>query len=690
MLELKDKQKECQLHSRPLELFCTDQKKPYCIECMIETGIVPKNSIKFSAINAKAEKLKANVGDINIRKEESRKKFISLLQDKEKSLKRHLDEEFDKILEPIMKLKKKLRRDIDILVLSQEDVYDRENSLLKDMMTWKTEKEGVLEKWTSTISPDTELIKQLVDDPKDRMEEEELNKFAVKLETSKNTFDQETDGVKNTILSVVGGINIPWEIIEKQVKGEEAKVDPVIFEKRERKHLKECLETHGFKALWKKESGNYKLQINQGDLSNVSLSALDHHFYPLLESLEAECFDLPLNSFQRFCSILERSDKLSSFTFTSCESSDFQTDYFCPSLSALKNLETLRMILKTEDIPQDQFYELWAAISHLPSLGNLKINVNYNSNQRNNQEVTQEKPFGDFKTLRQVDLSFLKSEFNQNDNLSYLWSSLQKSENLSKLKIYSDDCYQSFKNVFTTFTENLPKLQHLQDLSLGLRKTQRFFEESQFVSLSQALNQLPQLTTLNLSITEHERQTTANLAHFLKGIDGTKLTQLKALRLDLSENKFFNDEALEKISSELVGLTSLSKFMLEIKNSHISGGGICKFISTSLSQLTRLQTVIIDCQNCSNINEDSKEKALEALNKYENIKEKHIIWNSGQIKMIAQKLPVENTTEEMSSFDAYLSSYFTQSNQVARQNNDDESDDEDAESQLEAEEDEDL
>lgn len=225
MLELKDKQKECQLHSRPFELFCQDQKKPLCIDCIITSGVVPKNMIKFSAISDKAEKLKANVGDINIRKDESRKKFVSLLKDQEKSLKRHLDEEFDKILEPIMKLKKKIRRDIDILVLTQEDVYDHENSLLQDMMLWKTEKEHMLEKWTTTASPDSGLIKQIIEDPKDKIEEEDLKKFETKFETRKNSFELETDGLKNTILSVVGGINLPWNTID-QVFEKKIRVSP--------------------------------------------------------------------------------------------------------------------------------------------------------------------------------------------------------------------------------------------------------------------------------------------------------------------------------------------------------------------------------------------------------------------------------------------------------------------------------
>jgi len=678
MLELKDKQKECQLHSRPLELFCKDQNKPFCIECMIDNGVIPNNSIKFSAINSKAERLKANVGDINIRKEESRKKFVSLLQEQEKSLKRHLDEEFDKILEPIMKLKKKLRRDIDILVLTQEDRYDRENSLLQGMMSWKTEKEEILNQWSTTISPTGDLVKQLVEDPKDKIEEEELKNFQTKFDTSKNTFEHETDGVKNNILSIVDGINLPWETIGTQVG--EAHIDPEIFEKREKKHLKESLEAHGLKACWKKDSGVQKLHINQGDLTTPSQKTLDHHFYSLLENLQVECFDLSQAGFQFFCSILQRSEKISNLIFINNENSDFDPAILTSALSPLKNLERLGLFLPAEEITQERFYNLWFALSNLSKLQKLKIITNYHSIQRDSESPFPEKTFGALITLKEIDLTFLKGELNQNDNLAYLWNTLQSSESLVKMKIVFDECYQSFKNALNTFIQNLPSLRHLEDLSIEFRKPQRLLEESHIISLSEAFNQLTSLKTLTLSITEQDKSFSNSLSQVLKGIDGQKLTQLKALRLSLSGNRFFNDEFLEKISSSLLQVTSLNKLMLELKYSHVSGEGICKFIS-NLSGLTLLEMLVIDCQNCSNINEDSKIKALEQLTALTTIKEKEIIFNAEQVANFAQrKIKIE---DEQNSFDSYLQNeYYTQSTGGILQNNNgnnsDNDDDEDS------------
>jgi len=631
MLELKDKQKECQLHSRPFEVFCKDQMKPFCVECIIEGGVVPKNMIKFSAISAKAEKLKANVGDINIRKDESRKKFVSLLKEQEKSLKRQLDEEFDKILEPIMKLKKKIRRDIDILVLTQEETYDRENGLLQEMMVWKNDKENMLKRWASTVSPDSDLIQKLVEDPKDKMEEEELNRFVTKFETSKNVFEQETDHVKNTILSVVDGINLPHKTFD-QVLEKKVEFSPSLIDKREENHLKECLLEYGFEVHQKQENDMKIIQINQGyQNKSPQKSFLDQYFYCSLEKLNIECKDLTSHHFQTVCSIIEKIADLSELRVSADNSNDAELLSLSQVMKNLNNLNSFDLNYSSDILTEGHFYELWIALSYLNSLKSL--NISLTGDLLFDEQVFQDdKPLGLFQKLSCLNLSFHSCEVTPKNQLKYLWESLEKAACLEKLTLFLDTCTQEFNPPFNQFLQVLPKIKTLQDLELSFNNFEGVVDLSELTVLLDSLSELTNLKNFKFCI--------PFIGSFIPIQDvfqcfkerKNTVPNLESFYLDVSQNYCLDDEILTDLEPflNLMSLTLL-QLTLKLDESKVSEKWLCSFID-SLGKFTKLQALTISCYNCQNIKENNRLVLDETLQKLTTVSEKEIVYTKTSIR----------------------------------------------------------
>ena len=308
---------------------------------------------------------------IGTKEEESKVKFKTFLNTEKVNLKRKIDDILDEYLEPIIAIKKKLRKEVDSFVFSQDGVYEKEGSR-ENILKWKNDNELLVAKWET--SGEGEVAAQLVCNQTEEVEKH-IGRYDKWFEKVEGETQNKMDVLLRNIKSKVNLMKTPWKKMKKRlndiINTTKSERDPEI----EQKYLAEFLEECGIKAAWIGDEYQEFLELKKSEKEERMKEFEARYFDCTLQNLHVKAYHLPSNHIEVFYKTLEKIQKLVDFKISIDSISDQDVLGLVESIKKLRSMERLSIVIRSEQISQKVFKNIWLAATGFARLRALEISV---------------------------------------------------------------------------------------------------------------------------------------------------------------------------------------------------------------------------------------------------------------------------------------------------------------------------
>lgn len=639
----KTRMKECQKHQRPFEFFCRDHEALVCAECGFDDNHFSHDIIKVKDVNKKIEDTQQLVQEITKNESESKRQFEQSLDVKKKTLKRSIDEIFDKFLSPILLLKKKLHREADSLIYIQKDNYDK-NLKEEELEQWKEENEMFIEQWGK--DPNGEIATKLLKNKLKKMQRK-ATKYKETGQEKEKVAEGKVDEWFEEMKTTVDFMNAPWASLEKKLKKVAKQVGNTIHPQVELGAFVEHLREYGADVIVRQENEESIIEINQLCLSLKEPS--NPQFYCTMNKANLKCDGLLTNYFESVCTSVERIMELSDFQISMSNMKDEPILVLGKSIAKVSSLERFSARISSRGVSDRIVGHFW---SHLAPLKKLKY-VEIQLDSRDALPPMYSEPIEVVSTempdIEEVKLIFLNCAEISSEGLNPI---LETILGKSSIKIFSftlRDCEYLETEAFKIFCEVLGSLVNLENLTLALEGFYELGDERSMTALASSIGGLIKLNKLHLSFAGGLNIPTHYLVIVLEKIL-SQTKQLNELTLDLSSCLVRSLQFFEKLGKWLSKISTLKKLTLILKRASV---GIYAFdlFANELSKLHHLKSLKIDYSG-SDVDQAFHLLAQQALDKIPGLVEKSFVFS---------ELPTENPIRVRRS-STLLSSYSDESN----------------------------
>ena len=635
ILEQKERLKECKIHNRPIEFFCKDHKQLLCVDCGIEGNHFAHNFIKCKEIENKTDKMKSLMKKIDSKDEESRKKFKGFLEIEKKNIKRRLDEILDEYIEPIINLKKKLRKEIDVYAITQGIFFEKDvprESLLK----WRKDSESLVATWEA--NGEGEAAAQIVDNEADEIEKR-ISKYEARGEKIEADTQNRTNMLLKEIKSKMNLIKSPWKKLNRRLGQVVNTIASDIDPKLEREYLVEYLKEYEIPVAWIEQEGEEVLEV-KGSGKEASLKDFQEKYFDCtMRKVRMSCYKVQPLHFQILCKVIETISKLTDLKMLIQDISDQEVITLGESLMKIKGLERLNLVILSETVSEKSFNNLWSCIHSLPKLKVLDLTLEDLEQTFQNALFKPDKlemnTIGKMKQLKEINLRLVDCDPISNESLGQVFQHLQGLTQITKFSLSVVECKELNYKLFEYLCRLLPSLTSLKELSLAFEGFYELSNLESMLALSNAISNVNNLRKLELSFADSGHFLSPVIRKFFNRI-ALQAPGIKELHIDLSRCREVVNGTIDSLGSSIAQLSQLNKLSIIFKMCSISERGMVLF-SGHLSRLNNLKSLFVDCRHCKMMDATSQFRALAHLNKLTKPTEKEFLFGEGKQDMNHQR-----------------------------------------------------
>jgi len=627
ILEQKERLKECKIHNRPIEFFCKDHKQLLCVDCGIEGNHFSHNFVKCKEIENKANKMKSVMKKIDSKDEDSRKKFRNFLEIEKKNIKRRLDEILDEYIEPILTLKKKLRKEIDVYAITQGIFYEKEVSR-ENLLKWRKDSESIVATWETEA--EGEAAAQIVDNEVEEIEKR-ISKYEARGEKIESDTQNRTNMLMKDIKSKINMIKGPWKKLNRKlvqvVNTTSSETDPRL----EREYLVEYLKDYGIPAVWTQIEDEEVLEV-KGSGKEVTLKDFEEKYFDcVMRKVMISCYKVQPLHFQILCRVIETISKLVDLKILIQDISDQEIIALGESLLKIPGLEKLRLIILSESVSEKAFNCLLASINQLRKLKTLDLTFEDLEQTFQNGNFKDENllvnSIGKMKQLKEINLRLVDCDPISNESLGQFLQNLHGLAQIAKFSLSVVECKELNYKLFDYLCKLLPSLTNLKELSLAFEGFYELSNLDSMLALSNAISHVNNLRKFEISFADSGHLLSPVIRKFFSRI--AQATEIRELTIDLSRCREVVNGTLDSLGSSLAQLAQINKLIIKLKMCSISERGIVLF-SGHLARLNNLKSLFVDCSHCKMIDNASQLRALEHLNKLTKPTEKEFLFGDGK------------------------------------------------------------